>query len=1474
MTAQSDDEAPRSAIAPDPLASLRASTRAIADLAFGDSLETLTPHDAGGRHLALLTAEALQLDLDDPAQRQFGDYELLEQIGEGGMGVVYRAHQRSLDRDVALKLLAAGPWASREFVERFRREAQHAARMQHPNIVAIHEVGSAEELHFFSMRLVRGGSLAALLKNEGKVAPLRAAQMLRAIAEAVDYAHRLGVLHLDLKPANVLLDENGAPHVADFGLARQLDGALADGDDEISGTPSYMSPEQASPQTARITPATDIWGLGAILYELVTGQPPFLGKSPHETLRLVVEGSLLSPRRLVSNLPRDLEAIILKCLARDTAERYATARALADDLGRFIEGRAVRARPLGAPQRVLRWARREPRLALSAAAGTTALLAGIAATTQQWQRAEGNARSAVVNASLANERLWQARIDQAAIAVGEGHSYDALSGLAANITEREAQGLPTHDDRIRIAAVERSAPRLIDAIAMGSNIYGVAFSPDGASIAVALEDNTLRLIDAATGSERWRTSFKAATHFWDNGPDALIRLEELRFSPDGRRLVGHAHISVDVLVAPPGFDEILFDVLDGKVLVPPPSIFPDFRDATYSPDGAYAIVRSADQRAVLVRTADWRPLGTVQSFDKVNPPWLLTAQARFALTSVGTDIIIHDPRTLGVLHVLKSRPNGRVTAWVSGPDGNSVILGHLDGRVERVDCASGRSEALTPSPIGRIGRITFSRDGRWFSAVADSGEILAWDNTLRATGPLMLLNATPESHRDHVVVDASARTVMASIDYQMGLWYLPDAVSAPVRLMGESPNASAWWNRAFDYDAALGLVASDGGQGELRLWRVQQLAPRGVNGSPLPADPLRVANGHILSVDGSNVRLLNAADGRALSPRIELPSAIGFADLTADGNHLVVSAANRLFVYDAAKWTLSQKPIELPDDPARVFIDPTSAQALVLFSDYADGVNRELGQVWDLADTTHVSAAVPFPARTRFSFSANGDSVLAWTWDYKTLQLFDAKTLQPRWPLISLTARLAKLGSGDEATAVTESYIADAQFSAAGDIIDVLTAGDASPQWETSRLSSRLWQFDAATGKELRQTLLSETGGAATLAFMPDRHRAIVQRPDSRPLWWEEAHGVTELPAGSANELGALTLAAGASMFARAASMNAVTLTSTSTLQWLTPLLPTSVPTPGLFLEHPIQIAVTLDGNGLVGRTRNGHWLYWDVSPDSRPAQRIAREAALLNPDQKLTKAALSSPLAEDDRQALRAADPGPPVWVGGFEPARIPPRQTDLPARLFDLSPNYNESLHLLHRTQFSSFREFAPGVHRFHGVDFDARGILALSMKGFAPEVDPERPPPREMRGIHPGIERFAALDLLLTGFSALNTTEKNRPFAMIEFDYQDGSRERRPILEGRSILPTWLETNGKPGGTTVPVAWRATNTGTPAGYQKDSKIYITRIANPHPERAVATLAFEAVDEAWSSPLIFAITAEASDAGLSGSQMPAAWK
>ncbi|MGH8122277.1 MAG: serine/threonine-protein kinase, partial [Rudaea sp.] len=321
------------------------------------------------------------LDLGvEPAQRRLGDYELHETLGEGGMGVVYRAHQVSLDREVAVKVLSA-QWATRNFTDRFREEAQNAARLQHPNIVAIHEVGTSEDRHFYSMRLVRGETLADLRRRTGRLEPVRAAALMIPIARAIEYAHHLGVLHLDLKPANVLIDEDGVPHVADFGLARRMQRELAITTDGVSGTPSYMAPEQAA--GGQVSPATDVWGLGAMLYELITGQPPFLGQTPQETLKLVRDGTPPRARSLVPTLPRDLQAILDKCLTRSVAGRYASAGAMADDLAAFVDGHPVAARPLNPLQRLDYWVRRERKFAIATGLAVIGLLIGIVATTRQ-----------------------------------------------------------------------------------------------------------------------------------------------------------------------------------------------------------------------------------------------------------------------------------------------------------------------------------------------------------------------------------------------------------------------------------------------------------------------------------------------------------------------------------------------------------------------------------------------------------------------------------------------------------------------------------------------------------------------------------------------------------------------------------------------------------------------------------------------------------------------------------------------------------------------------------------------------------------------------------------------------------------------------------------------------------------------------------------------------------------------------------
>ncbi len=299
-------------------------------------------------------------------------YEVLGVLGRGGMGVVYKARQKGLKRTVALKMILAGSHAGDADLARFRSEAEAVARLQHGNIVQVYEVGEEDGKPYFSLEFVDGGSLDR--KAAGTPQPPReAAGLVATLAEAMACAHRHGVVHRDLKPANVLLTSEGVPKITDFGLAKRLDdesGATQSG--TVLGTPSYMAPEQAAGQTREVGPAADVYALGAILYELLTGRPPFRGPSLWETIHLVRTQEPVPPRQFQPKVPRDLETICLKCLQKEPRKRYPGAAELAEDLRRFLAGEPIRARPVGAPERLWRWCRRNPRTALLG--GTVAVL--------------------------------------------------------------------------------------------------------------------------------------------------------------------------------------------------------------------------------------------------------------------------------------------------------------------------------------------------------------------------------------------------------------------------------------------------------------------------------------------------------------------------------------------------------------------------------------------------------------------------------------------------------------------------------------------------------------------------------------------------------------------------------------------------------------------------------------------------------------------------------------------------------------------------------------------------------------------------------------------------------------------------------------------------------------------------------------------------------------------------------------------
>lgn len=501
---------------------------------------------------------------------RFDDYVLHEEISRGGMGVVFRAEQISLKRPVAVKMILGGQLATQESVQRFRAEAEAAAQLDHPGIVPIYEVGVFETQHFFSMKLIEGTNLAERLNDfalsfenssDAREKQVRIATLISRVARALAFAHERGVLHRDVKPTNILVDRNDHPYLTDFGLAK-LTGNEAGGltlSTAVLGSPNYMAPEQARGTPESVTVAADVYGVGAVLYELLTSRPPFTGPTVLETMRQVTEEPPMRPSRVNPRVHLDLETIALKCLEKDPAQRYNTAAAVADELDRFANGKPILARPVSRLESLRRWCRRNPALAGLTSLVMIAFLAGFLGIVWQWRRAE----SANNDLEIAVDRLQAEHTDQL---LRDGDSPQALSRMAAQIRQNE------HDWRSAMLGMSLMDQRVFAVPAMPpltEHTHGgftqARLSPDGTLVATLAGDRVIRLYRTADGmvdsdpilSETGFTAFEfspsgemiatAATdhsvQLWrvsDRSPasDPIVLDEPIRsigFSADGRR---------------------------------------------------------------------------------------------------------------------------------------------------------------------------------------------------------------------------------------------------------------------------------------------------------------------------------------------------------------------------------------------------------------------------------------------------------------------------------------------------------------------------------------------------------------------------------------------------------------------------------------------------------------------------------------------------------------------------------------------------------------------------------------------------------------------------------------------------------------------------------------------------------------------------------------------------------------------------
>jgi WD40 repeat protein len=748
------------------------------------------------------------------------------------MGVVYKARQLGLERNVALKMILAGGLAGTEEVRRFRREAEAVARLQHPNIVAVYEVGewraadASPAVPYFSLEYVDGGSLADRLKGT-PVAPREAAVLTETLARAVYHAHQHGIVHRDLKPANILLENGGLPKIADFGLAKQLDDSSQTRSGAVLGTPSYMPPEQARGETQQVGPAADVYALGAILYEMLSGRPPFRGATIVDTLEQVCGQEPVAPTRLAPNVPRDLETICLKSLQKEPHKRYASAQELAEDLRRFLDGEPILARPAGTLERLRKWARRRPAVAALSAVLLLTAVVGFGLVTWKWLEADAAQRTAesALESEEAARRDEQNQRQRAEYSLREARlsqyftniafAFQAWSANDVGKTERLLASCPKELRRWEWYHGLRRCGEAQFSLAAGGRVNCVAFGPGG------------KLLAAGTGHEL-RPGEQGRVLVWETrhfGKPIVLRghtgaVTSLAFFPRGDRLVS-ASVQVDLesVFTTGEFKAtgqvIVWDLASGKRQLRLEGRY----GVALTPEGRRLVTSGADGHVRIHDAATGKVERSLPVMSGLIKSLAVSSSGRLLAVAgsagdprrgtLGTEVRVWDLEQSRQLHATRL-DHVEINFLGFSPDSKRLAWAGSGGRLEVREAETGKILLPLGGHSGSVHEVAFSADGERLASASSDRSIKVWDAKTGET--LLALRGHHGDVRGVSFDPASAGRRLASGGND-GLVKLWDAAEVGPRILQGHTHTIQQF--LFSPDGRLASAASDG---TIRLW--------------------------------------------------------------------------------------------------------------------------------------------------------------------------------------------------------------------------------------------------------------------------------------------------------------------------------------------------------------------------------------------------------------------------------------------------------------------------------------------------------------------------------------------------------------------------------------------------------------------------------------------------------------------------------